>query len=107
MSYAATAARAAALILKKGALITVGGRSVKGVRIQDEHHFQETGGLNSAFGAAKVSNGDFKFVLEGGANPVEGELLVTARAENMIIAWTEAIAPADVVCAWIVWARNG
>lgn len=107
MSYAATAARAAALILKKGALITVGSRTVKGVRIQDEHHFVETGGLNSAFGAAKVSNGDFKYILEGGANPVPGEQLIDARGQTMLIAWTESIAPADVVCAWIVWARNG
>lgn len=107
MSYAAIAARAAALILRKGALITIGGRSVKAARILDEHHFVETGGLNSAFGAAKISNGDFKYVMEGGANPVPGEQIVDARGMTTIVAWTEALAPADVVCAWIVWARNG
>lgn len=107
-TYAEMQSRAAALILKKGSVVQLGypSRDVKAARILDEHHFIETGGLNSAFGMAKVSNGDFKYILEGGANPVEGEVLIDSRGQRLVIAWTEALAPADVVIAWIIWARN-
>ena len=80
-------------------------RSVAAVRVLDERHFQETGGLNSAFGMAKIQNGDYKFVFEGEANLVEGEMFTSATGQTLMIVYCEPIAPADVIVIWNAWAR--
>jgi len=106
MSYAQTAIRVAATILRKGALIDLAGRQVKAVRLMRDLHFLETGGLNSAFGATKIPNGDDQFIMEAGANPVMGEMITSATSQQFMISVAEPIVPADSIIAWIVRARE-
>lgn len=106
-TYAQIAARAAATILRKGGLIDLEGRSVKAVRLLRDQHFIETGGLNSAFGATKIPNGDDQFIMEAGANPLIGEVITSGTSKRFIISAAEPIVPADVVIVWLVGAREG
>lgn len=106
-TYAQIAARAAATILRKGGIVDLSGRQVKAVRVLREQHFIETGGLNSAFGATKIPNGDDQFIMEAGANPLLGEEITSGTGARFIISAAEPIVPFDVVVIWIVYAREG
>lgn len=75
----------------------ISARTAVGVKIDETRHVLE---------GSRINIGDHRMLFMASANPVIGERL-TADTETRVIVHTEAIQPADVVCAWWVWARAG
>lgn len=55
---------------------------------------------------SKIQMGDYEYIIEAGANPVEGERLAVAT-DKQVIVLVNPIRPADTVVAWYAYGRKG